>query len=57
MLDRVCSFGDGVYDVTYARNHKIFTLEEHMDRFFASAEQLDIRLPHDKEGMMLFAMP
>ncbi len=51
MLDRVCSFGDGVYDVTYARNHKIFTLEEHMDRFFASAEQLDIRLPHDKEGM------
>lgn len=51
MLDRVCSFGDGVYDVTYARNHKIFTLEEHMDRFFASAEQLDIRLPYDKEGM------
>ena len=51
MLDRVCSFGDGVYDVTYTRNHKIFTLDEHMDRFFASAEQLDIRLPHDKAGM------
>ena len=51
MLDRVCSFGDGVYDVTYARNHKIFTLDEHIDRFFSSAEQLDIRLPHDKAGL------
>lgn len=51
MMDRVCSFGDGVYDVTYARNHKIFTLDEHIDRFFASAELLDIRLPHDKAGM------
>lgn len=51
MLDRVCSFGDGVYDVTYARNHIIFTLDEHMDRFFASAQLLDIRLPYDKEHM------
>lgn len=51
MLDRVCSFGDGVYDVTYSRNHKIFTLDEHIDRFFASAQLLDIRLPHDKAGL------
>ena len=51
MLDRVCSFGDGVYDVTYSRNHKIFTLDEHIDRFFSSAQLLDIRLPLDKTGM------
>ncbi|MDE6473933.1 MAG: aminotransferase class IV [Clostridia bacterium] len=51
MLDRVCSFGDGVYDVTYSRNHKIFTLDEHIDRFFDSARLLDIRIPHDKAGM------
>ncbi len=51
MIDRVCSFGDGVYDVTYARNHKIFTLDEHIDRFFASATLLDIKIPHDKAGM------
>lgn len=49
MTDRVCSFGDGVYDVTYARNHRIFTLDEHMDRFFSSAQLLDIRLPFDKD--------
>lgn len=51
MLDRVCSFGDGIYEVAYSRNHKIFTLDEHMDRFFESARLLDIRLPHDKAGM------
>ena len=26
MLDRVCWFGDGIYDATYAHNHKIFDL-------------------------------
>lgn len=51
MTDRVCSFGDGVYDVTYARNHRIFTLDEHMDRFFSSAQLLDIRLAFDKDGL------
>lgn len=40
MLDRACYFGDGVYDVTYSRNHHIYALEEHVDRFFQSAAQL-----------------
>ena len=31
MLDRVCWFGDGVYDATYAHNHKIFDLKAHLD--------------------------
>ena len=44
MLDRACYFGDGVYDVTYSRNHRIYALEEHVDRFFASAEMLRISL-------------
>lgn len=43
MLDRACYFGDGIYDVTYTRNHRIYALEEHVDRFFASAELLRIR--------------
>ncbi|MBE6601200.1 MAG: D-amino acid aminotransferase [Ruminococcaceae bacterium] len=42
MLDRACYFGDGVYDVTYSRNYHIYALEEHIDRFFTSAEQLKI---------------
>ena len=28
MGDRVCFFGDGVYDATYSRNYKIFALDE-----------------------------
>ncbi len=43
MLDRACYFGDGVYDVTYARNYQIYCLEEHVDRIFQSAELLRIR--------------
>lgn len=48
MSDRVCYFGDGVYDATYSRGYSIFALEEHIDRFFRSAELLDIRLGFDK---------
>ena len=42
MLDRACYFGDGVYDVTFSRNHHIFMLREHVDRIFQSAELIGI---------------
>ena len=42
MLDRACYFGDGVYDVTFARNYKVYRLEEHVERIFHSAELLQI---------------
>ena len=42
MLDRACYFGDGVYDVTFSRNHKIYMLEEHVSRIFASAARIGI---------------
>ena len=51
MLDRACYFGDGVYDATYCRNHKIFALDDHMDRFFNSAALLNINIPHTKEEL------
>ena len=44
MLDRACYFGDGVYDVTYSRNYVIYALEEHVSRFFHSAELLGIQI-------------
>lgn len=49
MLDRACYFGDGVYDVTFSRNHNIFELDEHIDRLFQSAALLQIAPPitHD----------
>ena len=51
MLDRVCVFGDGVYDATYSRNHVIYNLKEHVDRFFSSAKKLKIAPPMGKEEL------
>ncbi len=51
MTDRVCFFGDGVYDATYSRNYKIFSLDEHIDRFYNSARLLEINLPYTKEQL------
>ncbi|MDR1906021.1 MAG: D-amino acid aminotransferase [Clostridiales bacterium] len=49
--DRVCFFGDGVYDATYSRNYKIYALDDHIDRFYNSAGLLDINLPLTKKEM------
>ena len=51
MNDRVCWFGDGVYDAGPARNYKIFALEEHIDRFFNSARLLNIQIPMSKKEL------
>lgn len=48
MLDRVCWFGDGIYDATYAHNHKIFDLDAHLNRFYNSAKLLDIVMPVER---------
>lgn len=45
MLDRVCWFGDGIYDATYSHNHKIFDMVAHLNRFYNSAKLLDINMP------------
>ena len=49
MNDRVCYFGDGVYEATLAKNGKIFALKEHLDRFYNSAGLLKIEIPYTKE--------
>lgn len=51
MTDRVCWFGDGVYDATYTYHHHIFDLEAHLSRFFNSAALLDIHMPIEKEAL------
>ncbi len=48
MLDRVCWFGDGIYDATYAHNHRIFDIQAHLDRFYHSARLLAINMPVDR---------
>ena len=48
MNDRVCWFGDGVYDAGPCRNYKIFAIDEHVDRFFNSAGLIRIQVPCTK---------
>ncbi len=52
MNDRACFFGDGLYEVAYCRNYKIYSLEEHMDRLYESAAILGINIPHTKKEFM-----
>ena len=49
MNDRGCYFGDGIFEVAYCRNYKIYSLDEHMDRLYESADILGINIPHTKE--------
>jgi D-alanine transaminase len=51
MNDRVCWFGDGVYDATIAANHIVFGMDEHIDRFFNSAAMLSITVPLPKSEL------
>jgi D-alanine transaminase len=48
MNDRVCWFGDGVYDATISVNYRIFLLNEHIDRFFNSMALIGIEAPLSK---------
>lgn len=51
MSDRVCWFGDGVYDATATRNGVIYCLDDHIDRFFNSASMVEIEIPYTKEEL------
>lgn len=49
MNDRACYFGDGIFEVAYCRNYKIYALDEHMDRLYDSAAFLGINIPLTKK--------
>lgn len=49
MNDRVCYFGDGVYEATASSNGRIYLLDEHVDRLFNSAGLVSIEMPHTKQ--------
>ena len=51
MNDRVCYFGDGVYEATLAKNYVIHCLDDHIDRLFSSMAKLEIAPPMGKEEM------
>lgn len=49
MNDRACYFGDGIFEVTYTRNHIPYALDEHMDRLYSAADELGIAIPVTKK--------
>lgn len=51
MNDRVCYFGDGVYEATMVNNHHIFALQDHLDRLYNSAGLVRIQIPYTKEEL------
>lgn len=51
MTDRGFYFGDGIYDVAYARNHIIYALDEHLDRFYRCLAEIDINPPMPREQL------
>jgi len=52
MDDRVCYFGDGIYDATNTRNHIPFLLEDHVDRFYRSAARIGMECELKKPELM-----
>ncbi|MDQ1144697.1 D-alanine transaminase [Bacillus sp. SORGH_AS 510] len=44
--DRGYQFGDGVYEVIRVYNGKMFTLQDHLNRFVKSADSIGITLPY-----------
>ena len=51
MLDRALYFGDGCYDAATFKNHRIFALDDHLDRFYNSCRMLQIEFPLDREAL------
>ena len=51
MNDRACYFGDGLFEVVYCRNYKLYSLEEHLDRMYDSAAFLKIDIPYTKQEL------
>lgn len=49
--DRGYQFGDGIYEVIKVYNGELFTAEEHIDRFYDSAEKIRLVIPYTKHKL------
>lgn len=47
--DRGYHFGDGIYEVVRIYEGQAFTAKEHFERFFQSAEKIDMKVPYGQE--------
>ncbi|PTM58492.1 D-amino-acid transaminase [Desmospora activa] len=49
--DRGYQFGDGIYEVIRVYNGKAFRLQDHLDRFQRSADEISLQLPYNLERL------
>lgn len=49
VMDHGFLFGDSVYEVVSTLNNKPCFLDEHIDRLYASAKAISLKIPRDKE--------
>lgn len=49
--DRGYQFGDGIYEVIKVYNGQLFTAQEHIDRFYVSAEEIRLTIPYTKHKL------
>lgn len=50
--DRSFKYGDGVFDMTRTFGHKIFKIDEHIERLFQSLNYMDINISISKKEMV-----
>ncbi len=49
--DRSFKFGDGAFDTTRTFGHRIFKLDDHLDRFYKTLRYLQIEIPVDHKEL------
>ncbi|WP_430494585.1 D-amino-acid transaminase [Rossellomorea marisflavi] len=49
--DRGYQFGDGIYEVVRVYGGKTFTMKEHMERFYQSAEKIKLHIPYEMDEL------
>lgn len=50
--DRGFQFGDGIYEVIRVYNGMPFTLKEHIDRLYSSAQKIYLEIPYSQQEIM-----
>lgn len=50
--DRGYQFGDGIYEVIKVYDGEVFTLNEHLERFYTSAEKIKLVIPYTKDKLI-----
>ncbi len=51
VFDHGLLYGDGIFEGIRAYNGRVFKLERHLDRLYASAKAIDLKIPHRREDL------